>query len=253
MTHAEPTRARHLVLELENVGLRYARGGGFLRPTSDFWAVRDVSLELRAGETLGIIGRNGAGKSSLLKLLAGIIRPDRGQMINYGYETTLLSLQVGFVQHLSGRENVILSGLLLGLTLQEIEDKIDQIIAFAELEEFVDEPIQTYSSGMRARLGFSTAFHADPDVLLIDEVLGVGDAAFVKKSKKVMREQIQSDKTVVLVSHSAGSIRSLCDRVVWIDRGEVRAEGPPDEVLESYLEGTRSADGEDEDDDPDDS
>ncbi len=234
--------AKHheLVLELRNVGLRYRRGRGILpHHHSDFWALEDVSLNLRAGETLGIIGRNGAGKSTLLKLLAGIILPDRGSMVNHGYQTTLLSLQVGFVPHLSGRENVVLSGLLLGLTLRQIEAKMDDIIAFAELEDFVDEPIQTYSSGMRARLGFSTAFYVDPDVILIDEVLGVGDAAFQRKSKAVMQERIRSEKTVVLVSHSAGSIRSLCDRAVWIDNGRVAADGEVEPVLETYLRNTR--------------
>ena len=229
-----------LVLELRHVGLRYRRGRGILpRHHSDFWALEDVSLELRAGETLGIVGRNGAGKSSLLRLLARIVRPDRGELVDHGYRIALLSLQVGFVPHLSGRENAILSGLLLGLTLREIEERMPSIVSFAELEDFIDEPIQTYSSGMRARLGFATAFHVDPDVLLIDEVLGVGDAAFVQKSKAVMRERIRSDRTVVLVSHSAGSVRDLCDRAVWIDRGKVAAEGAVDDVLDRYLGKTR--------------
>lgn len=229
-----------LVLELRHVGLRYRRGRGVLpRHRRDFWAIEDVSLELRAGETLGIIGRNGAGKSSLLRLLAGIVLPDRGEFVNHGYRTALLSLQVGFVPHLSGRENAVLSGLLLGLTLAEIEERMASIVAFAELEDFIDEPIQTYSSGMRARLGFATAFHVDPDVLLIDEVLGVGDAAFVQKSKAVMRERIRSERTVVLVSHSAASVRELCDRAVWIDKGCVAAQGGTESVLEDYLAKTR--------------
>jgi lipopolysaccharide transport system ATP-binding protein len=201
-----------------------------------FWAIEDLSLQLRQGETLGVIGKNGAGKSTLLRLLAGITRPDRGRYVNYGYQATLLSLQVGFVSHLSGRENVMLSGLLLGLDRREIAARMDDIVEFAELEEFIDEPIQTYSSGMRARLGFSTAFHVDPDILLIDEVLGVGDATFVEKSKAVMREKIQSDKTVVIVSHSVSSIRDLCDRVVWIHGGRVRLEGEPKDVLDAYAQ-----------------
>lgn len=229
------------VLELRNVGVRYVRGRSLLPGrSSDFWAIQDVSMVIRRGETLGVIGRNGAGKSTLLRLLSGIIRPDRGEMIDHGYLSTLLSLQVGFVPHLSGRKNAVLSGLLLGLSLREIEERMDSIVEFAELEEFIDEPIQTYSSGMRARLGFSTAFHVDPDILLVDEVLGVGDAAFVKKSKAVMREKIRSDKTVVLVSHSAGSIRSLCDRAIWIDKGRVAAEGDVEEVLDAYLSSTRT-------------
>jgi lipopolysaccharide transport system ATP-binding protein len=189
---------------------------------------------VRRGEALGIIGKNGAGKSSLLRVLAGIISPDRGAYINHGYRATLLSLQVGFDRRLSGRENVMLSGLLLGLAKSEIVARMEEIIAFSELEEFIDQPIQTYSSGMRARLGFATAFYVRPDVLLIDEVLGVGDAAFVEKSKARMRERIRSD-TTVLVSHNAAAITELCDRAVWLHQGEVRGEGGAVEVMEDYL------------------
>jgi lipopolysaccharide transport system ATP-binding protein len=198
------------------------------------WALQDVTLNLYEGETLGLIGRNGAGKTTLLRILAGIILCDRGTFVNHGYSATLLSLQVGFVQYLSGRENVMLSGLLMGMKCWEIAEKMDAIVEFSELEEFIDEPIQTYSSGMKARLGFATAFHVDPGILLIDEVLGVGDAAFVQKSKKVMREKIRSDRTVVLVSHSAIDIAKLCDRAVWIHKGITKAEGPTGEVLALY-------------------
>lgn len=208
-----------------------------------FWAIDGLSLQLFRGETLGIVGRNGAGKTTLLRLLAGITRPDRGQYINYGYQATLLSLQVGFVPHLSARENIMLSGLLLGLDRGEIDSRMDNIVAFAELEEFIDEPIQTYSSGMKARLGFSTAFYIDPDILLIDEVLSVGDAAFAEKSKAVMRDKIQSDRTVVLVSHSAKSVRTLCDRAIWIDRGKSTKEGSTDEVLEAYTDALGTTNG----------
>jgi lipopolysaccharide transport system ATP-binding protein len=218
-----------LVLELKNVGVFYQRRG-----RAEHWALRDISLSLFQGETLGVIGRNGAGKSTLLRLLAGIIRPDRGDYVNHGYQASLLSLQVGFVAHLSGRENIVLSGLLLGMQLREIKERIDEIIAFAELEDCIDEPIETYSSGMRARLGFSAAFHVDPDILLIDEVLGVGDAEFVEKSKRVMQEKIRSDKTVVLVSHNANVVRAQCDRAVWIEKGRTLAEGATDQVLEAY-------------------
>lgn len=225
------------VLELRKVGVCYRRGRGLLRKArKGFWALEDVSMTLRAGETLGVLGRNGAGKSTLLRLLAGIIEPDRGEYLNHGFQTTLLSLQVGFVAHLSGRENIVLSGLLLGLSRREINDRMDDIIAFSELGDFIDEPIQTYSSGMRARLGFSTAFHVEPDILLIDEVLGVGDVAFVKKSKAVMRKRIRSDRTVVFVSHDASTVRSLCDRAIWIDGGRVIMEGLVEPVLDGYLQ-----------------
>lgn len=225
----ETPHPREIVLALDHVGVYYQRRG-----STPHWALEDISLSLSKGETLGVIGRNGAGKSTLLRLLAGIIRPDRGKYINNGYQASLLSLQVGFVGHLSGRENIILSGLLLGMNLRGIKEKIDEVIEFAELEEFIDEPIETYSSGMKARLGFSAAFHVDPDILLIDEVLGVGDAEFVEKSKEVMRKRIRSDKTVVLVSHNANVVRALCDRSVWIDKGRSVAEGRTTEVLEKY-------------------
>jgi lipopolysaccharide transport system ATP-binding protein len=199
-----------------------------------FWALQDVSFELYRGETLGIVGRNGAGKSTLLRVLAGIITPERGKVVGNGYQASLLSLQVGFVPHLTGRENAILSGLLLGLHRREVEAAINEIIEFAELAEFIDEPVRTYSAGMKARLGFAVAFQANPDVLLIDEVLAVGDAEFRKKSAAAMRERIQSDKTVVLVSHNAPTLRELCDRAVWIENGVSRAEGSTEVVLRQY-------------------
>ena len=229
-----------MVLSLRNVGVRYGRRRHlFSQHQSEFWALRDVTLDLFSGETLGVIGRNGAGKTTLLKVLAGILRPDTGSYVNNGYRATLLSLQVGFVGYLSGRENAILSGLLLGMHRREIERKMDAIISFSGLEDFIDEPIQTYSSGMKARLGFSTAFQVDPDILLVDEVMGVGDAEFTEKSKAVMREKIRSDKTVVLVSHNTDVIRSLADRMVWIEKGGTVAQGGPDEVLEAYAQSQR--------------
>lgn len=229
------------VLTLRNVGVFYQRRR-ILGSGAKMWALRDVSMTVYQGETLGVIGRNGAGKSTLLRLLAGILLPDRGTLTNHGYQVSLLSLQVGFVQHLSGRENVMLSGLLLGMPRSEIASKMESIISFAELDAFIDEPIATYSAGMRARLGFSIAFHVDPAVLLVDEVLGVGDAEFAEKSKKVMKEKIRSDKTVILVSHSTETIRSLCDRAVWIHKGKSLKEGPTDEVLDAYLASVTPAD-----------
>lgn len=224
------------VLELINAGVSYHRKRGRLPwRHKKFWALKNVSMELFQGETLGIIGRNGAGKSTLLRLLAGIIRPDRGRFVDYGQQATLLSLQVGFVDHLSGHENAILSGMLLGMDRKEIEEKMPSIVDFAELADFIDEPIATYSSGMRARLGFSTALHVEPDILLIDEVLGVGDAEFKEKSKKAMREQLRSNKTVVIISHSINLIREVCDRTVWIDRGQTRMMGSTPEVTHAYV------------------
>ncbi len=223
------------VISLRGVGLCYRRRRRLLgRGGGEFWAISDASLDLHRGETLGVIGRNGSGKSTLLKLLAGILRPDRGEIWTDGSRGTLLSLQVGFLPYLSGRENIFLSGILLGMRRKEIAARLESIVAFAELEDVIDEPIHTYSTGMRARLGFSTAIQVDPEILLIDEVLGVGDAAFVRKSTAALKEKVRSEKTVVIVSHAPATIRELCDRAVWIHAGVTRREGSPEEVLEAY-------------------
>lgn len=221
------------VLRLQNVGVSYQRHSGLFR-RERFWALRDVSFNLYHGESLGVIGRNGAGKSTLLQILAGIINPDKGQIQRASLRAALLSLRIGFIPYLTGRENAILSAMLMGIHRREIERDMDEIFSFAELEEFIDQPLHTYSSGMKARLGFAVAFRSDPDILLVDEVLGVGDADFRKKSTELMRQKISSDKTVVIVSHSASLIRDLCDRAVWIDKGETRGEGDADEVLALY-------------------
>ena len=220
-------------MTITNVGLSYERRQGLLR-RQRFWALEDVSFTIRHGETLGIIGRNGAGKSTLLRLLAGIIAPDRGQIVHHDVRASLLSLQAGFLSHLSGRENAVLSGILLGLSRQQVIDRLDDIIAFGELEDAIDETLNTYSAGMKARLGFSVAIQADPDVLLVDEVLGVGDAQFRKKSSAELRRRIRSDKTVVLVSHNLDMVRDLCDRAVWINDRRSFLEGPVETVLKEY-------------------
>ena len=220
------------VLSLENVGVAYRRGRS-LRG-EPYWALKDISLELKQGETLGVIGRNGVGKTTLLKVIAGIIAPDRGEIHNTGVSASLLSLQVGFVPLLTGRENAILSGMLLGAPKSRIEENMDELVAFAELEDFIDEPVSSYSAGMRARLGFSVAMQADPDILLIDEVLGVGDAAFRKKSSEEIQRRIRSNRSVILVSHNTAVMARLCDRVVWIEQGVSRLQGEADEVLAAY-------------------
>lgn len=221
------------IIDLNDVGYYYQkRKGQFSK--EKFWALKKVSFSLYKGESLGIIGRNGAGKSTLLQLLAGITRPDRGTLVNHGYSVSLLTLQAGFSPHLTGRENTVLNGLILGFKKHQILALMDEIHAFSGLDTFFDQPINSYSSGMRARLGFSIAFQLDPDILLIDEVLGVGDEAFRQKSGQKMKEKIQSNKTTVLVSHSPPTIRELCDRAVWIEDGVTRAEGSPDTVLKAY-------------------
>ncbi len=220
------------ILSLRNVGVFYKRRRGIFG--EQFWALKNISFDLYHGETLGIIGRNGVGKSTLLRLMAGIIKPNKGTFVNRGYYASLLSLQLGFIPYLSGRENAILSGMFMGLRKKEVKAKMDAIIEFSELDDFIDQPIATYSSGMKARLGFSVAFQVDPDILLIDEVLGVGDAEFRQKSTKIMQEKIRSNKTIVFVSHQAGLIKQLCNRVVWIEEGISKAEGQADEVLKEY-------------------
>lgn len=227
------------LLEVSQVGLQYGKRGLLRRARHNdgFWALKDVSFNLYAGETLGVLGRNGAGKSTLLKILAGIISPDKGHVLNLNQSRmSLLTLQLGFVPYLSGRENILLSGLYTGFGLQQIKAKMDEIIAFAELEDFIDKPINTYSDGMKARLGFSVAFKTEPDILLIDETLGVGDASFRQKSEHAMRERIRSNHTVVLVSHSTLLLQSLCDRIVWIDGGVSVMEGEAKPVLDAYAE-----------------
>jgi lipopolysaccharide transport system ATP-binding protein len=225
---------KQLVLSLLNAGSYYKRKRGvFGEP---FWAFKDVSFNLYQGDTLGIIGRNGVGKSTLLRLMAGITKPNKGTFVNYGYQVSLLSLQLGFIYYLTGRENALLSGMFMGLRKKEVKAKMDAIIEFSELGDFIDQPIATYSSGMVARLGFSVAFQVDPDILLIDEVLGVGDAEFSQKSAQVMQEKIRSNKTIVFVSHNAALIQQLCNRVVWIEEGVSRAEGDPESVLKEYLQ-----------------
>jgi lipopolysaccharide transport system ATP-binding protein len=228
-----PTKNNQPVITLRNVAVNFWRKKGMFH-REPFAALKDVSFDLYHGDSLGVIGRNGAGKSTLLRLLGGITKPDKGTLINNGYQTSLLSLQVGFDPLLSGRDNAILSGMFLGFRKKEVEARLGEIVAFSELENFIDQPVRTYSSGMKARLGFSVAIYLDPDILLIDEVLAVGDAEFKKKSHKVMQEKIKSDKTIVLVSHNAPTIRQLCNRAVWIEEGVTRAEGDTAMVLNEY-------------------
>jgi lipopolysaccharide transport system ATP-binding protein len=209
---------------------------------SKFWALKDISFSIYTGETLGIIGKNGVGKSTLLRILAGILAPDKGKIIYYQDKVriSLISLQAGFVPTISGRENAILSGMLLGSTKREIISRMDKIIEFSELHDFIDQPVKTYSTGMRARLGFSVAFYSEPDVILLDEVLGVGDVDFRKKSTDAMKKRIKSNKTVVLVSHNVRLLREVCDRIVWIENGQSKVQGNVNYVIEKYLQSKKS-------------
>lgn len=230
-----------VLVDLRNVGISYLQRTGVMRYRR-FWGVEDVTFQIRAGETLGIIGANGAGKSTLLRLLARVTLPDRGEIRwSRWLRTSLLALNAGFRPELSGRDNAIVSGMLLGLRRREITSLLPKIREFSELGDFFDNPAGTYSSGMRARLGFAVAIHADNDLLLIDEVLGVGDESFRIKSQQAMREKIRSNKTVVLVSHSMAAVRELCDRVVWIEKGRCVTIGDAEHVIGGYQEAVRCA------------
>ncbi len=204
------------------------------RMVREIEALKDVSFAVRHGTVLGILGANGAGKSTLVRSLAGILPPTRGRIEVEGRVSTLLALGVGFNRELSGRENVVLGGLAAGLRRDEMQAKYEEIVEFAELEEFMDMPMRTYSSGMYGRLAFSVAVHMDPDILLIDEALSVGDARFRRKSFEKMRELCTQARTIVLVSHALGSIRELCDEAIWMHKGRLQHWGDPDEVIEAY-------------------
>ncbi len=225
--------AQEVLLSLKNIGVTYPVKSGFFK-WSKYSPLTDISFDLHRGETIGVIGRNGAGKSSLLRIIAGIIEPDKGVICRNNARVTLLSLGAGFIQHLSGRENAILSGMLLGLKKSEIVLKLDEIISFSGLERSIDQPLHTYSSGMRARLGFSVSIQVNPDVLLIDEVLGVGDEEFRVKSTAEMKRLIKSDKTVVIVSHNLQVLKELCDRLVWIENGIIVGCGDVTDILQKY-------------------
>jgi lipopolysaccharide transport system ATP-binding protein len=223
------------VLRFQDVGVRYKKSLKIFH-NPGHWALRHVSFDVFHGETLGVIGRNGSGKSTLMKLMAGIISPDEGNKQSMASSVQLLSLQVGFLGHLSGRENAIMSGMLLGLRKKDIIARLDEIVEFSELGKQIDDPVRTYSAGMRARLGFAVANQTDPDVLLIDEALGVGDARFREKSKAVMSARIDSDKTVVMVSHNEETIRQFCDRVIWLEAGSIQQSGDTESVVTAYLQ-----------------
>src|SRR5467141_3728139 len=203
-------------------------------PHETFWALKDVDLQVRQGEVLGLIGRNGAGKTTLRKILSRITRPTSGWAEIHGRVGSLLEVGTGFHPELTGRENTFLSGAILGMGKAEIVRKFDEIVAFAELEKFIDTPVKHYSSGMYVRLAFAVAAHLEPEILLVDEVLAVGDITFQKKCLDKMQDVARAGRTVVLVTHQMNQIRRLCHRVVWIDDGAVRASGPTGETTSAY-------------------
>jgi len=239
-------------IELEHVSKVYRRYGGRhfatlksallqrsilrdLRPSETFQALQDVSFKVPSGATLGVIGRNGSGKSTALKLVAGITKPTSGRVTVQGRISALIELGAGFHPEISGRENVFINGIMLGLTKREIQRRFDEIVEFAELTEFIDAPVKTYSSGMYMRLGFAVAIHVDPDVLLVDEVLAVGDEGFTHKCLDKFSEFKRRGRTILLVTHSLGLVERFCDDAIWLDAGQKRAEGDPTRVVGAYV------------------
>lgn len=202
-----------------------------------FEAIHGISFDVQEGEIMGIIGKNGSGKSTLLRAMAGIFSPDEGTIDLHGHTVSLLSIGVGFQKKLTGRENIILSGMLLGFSEKQVRKKMDEIIEFSELGDFIDKPVKTYSSGMYSKLAFSITAVLKTEIMLIDEVLSVGDAKFKKKSYKKMKELItDSKRTVIIVSHSSDTIRKLCNTVLWLHDGNIKMQGSVDEVLPLYEE-----------------
>ncbi|MCS7047887.1 MAG: ABC transporter ATP-binding protein [Verrucomicrobiae bacterium] len=239
-----------VAIRVENLGKQYRLGprerykalrdvlaNPFRRspPAETFWALRDVSFEVQRGEVVGVIGRNGAGKSTLLKILSQITEPTTGSAEIHGRVGSLLEVGTGFHPELTGRENIFLNGAILGMRKKEIESKFDEIVAFAEVEKFIDTPVKHYSSGMRMRLAFAVAAHLEPEILLVDEVLAVGDASFQKKCLGKMGDVAKQGRTVLFVSHNMGAIEVLCHRAFLLEEGKLFAEGPPKPVIQQYL------------------
>ena len=200
----------------------------------DFYALRDVSFSIERGEVIGLVGRNGSGKSTTLKVISGIYKPTSGTIRTAGTIAPMLELGSGFDFELSGRENIFLNGAILGFDEHTLVSKYDEIVAFSELDQFLDRPIKTYSSGMLMRLAFSIATLVEPEILIVDEILAVGDEAFQRKSRNRMMEMMHDGTTVIMVSHDIDTIRSLCSRVIWLDHGQVREEGDVQEVCDHY-------------------
>lgn len=210
------------------------------KSSTEVVALNDVSFRVEKGEAFGIVGHNGAGKSTLLRVLAGTLRPNSGKVVINGRASTLLQLGVGFNPELSGARNIYLGGLAAGLRKADIDHLFDDIVAYAELEDAIHRPMKTYSSGMFARLAFAVSMHLDPDILLLDEVLGVGDQKFREKSMRTMSELLERSGTIVFVSHALKQVAEFCDRAMWLERGRIKMIGVAKEVVDAYIESTSS-------------
>jgi ABC-2 type transport system ATP-binding protein len=232
--------ARHRIGSFKEYAIHLVRGS---LTYEELWAMRDVSFQVTAGETVAVIGHNGAGKSTLLKVISRILRPTSGAVRVRGRVAPILELGTGFDHELTGRENVFLNALLLGRRRNEVADKLDQIVAFSGLESFIDSPLRNYSSGMVARLGFSIATAWQPEILILDEVLSVGDAAFAQSCEERIATLRASGATILLVSHSLSDVRTLCSRCLWLEHGRLRADGAVVDILPSYVEAQAAAAG----------
>ncbi|MHC4606332.1 MAG: ABC transporter ATP-binding protein [Planctomycetota bacterium] len=220
---------RHFLLHLGRDGRR----------NRELWALRNVSFGVEKGEILGVVGPNGAGKTTLLRVLAGIYQPDEGSVRVDGRISPLLALGTGFRPDLTGRDNIYLNGMFLGLRKSDIDARIDEIISFSELGDFIDQPLRSYSAGMGSRLGFSIAVSMDPDILLIDEILSVGDYKFTSKAYAKMQDMMKQAKAIVYATHSLDLVTEFCTRAVWLDRGKVKGYGPSKEVVNTYIKSTQ--------------
>lgn len=235
---------KKIAISVKNLYVKYRtmksfsiRSGFKRRKRDEYVALKNISFNIEEGKIVGIVGKNGSGKSTLLRTIAGVFAPDKGKLSLHGNGVSLLAIGIGFQGNLSGYENIFLSGLLLGFSEKYIKERVNEIIEFSELGDFIYKPVRTYSSGMYSKLAFSITAILDTDILLIDEVLSVGDVNFQKKSENKMREIIQdASKTVVIVSHSLETLRELCDEVIWIDSGEIKEHGDVNTVIDHYLE-----------------
>ena len=222
-------------MKLDGVSVVYAEAG-FRSKTPEVVALRDVSLRVAPGDKLGLVGANGAGKSTLMRVMAGVLKPDAGAVDNQGMSSALLSLHAGFDSELSGERNIVMHGMLMGLTRKEAKARVAAVAEMSGLGEALYRRTSTYSTGMRARLCFSTAISLDPDVLLLDEIFSVGDREFREKSERAMLERFQGDKAIVYVSHNVNMMERVCDRAIWLDAGQIRAQGDVADVLGAYRE-----------------